>query len=56
MSAGLISFLLAVGSSVWIFTKFQRYSGNNTQRSVIAAGISGVVIFLVAFVILGLIF
>jgi hypothetical protein len=33
-----------------------RNTGNLTQRSVIAAGISGLVIFFAAWVILGLIF
>jgi hypothetical protein len=55
MSSGVISFLLAVGSATWIFTKFQRYSGNNTKQSTIAAAISALFIFIVAFAVLNLI-
>jgi len=51
MSAGLVSFLFAAGASTWLYTKFQKYSGNNTQQSVIATGISAVVIFIVFFFI-----
>jgi hypothetical protein len=55
MGAGLISFLFAAGAATWIYTKFQRYSGNNTQQSLMASGISGLMIFLVFFLILKLI-
>jgi hypothetical protein len=55
MGAGLISFLFSIGAATWIYTKFQRYSGNNTQQSVFAAGISGLVIFIIFFAILKLI-
>jgi hypothetical protein len=51
MSAGVVSFLLAIGSSTWIYAKFQRSSGNNTKQSVIAAGICFILIFIVFFYI-----
>jgi membrane protein YdbS with pleckstrin-like domain len=48
MSAGVVSFLFAIGASTWIYAKFQRSSGNNTQQSLIAAGICFVLIFIVS--------
>jgi hypothetical protein len=47
MSPAMVSFLFAAGAGTWIYTKFQRSSGNNTQQSAIAAAISGMVIFIV---------
>lgn len=55
MSRGLISVLLAIGSSAWVYAQLQRRSGNNTRQSLMAAGIGAVVIFVVIFVILGMI-
>jgi hypothetical protein len=56
MSEGLIAFLVAVGATAWIYNKFMRTTGGLTQRSFLAAGISGIVIFLVVWFTLGLIF
>ncbi|MBI2589023.1 hypothetical protein HYW35_02370 [Candidatus Saccharibacteria bacterium] len=55
MGKGFISFLLTVGACTWIYGKFQRYSGNNTQQSLTAVGVAGVLIFIVSFVVLSLI-
>jgi hypothetical protein len=55
MGRGVISLLLAIGGAAWLYNKFQRSSGNNTRQSAIASLISAVVIFLVVFVILGMI-
>jgi hypothetical protein len=55
MSPAVISIMFAAGASVWIYTKFQRFSGNNTQQSAIAAGISAVVIFFVFYTVFNLI-
>jgi uncharacterized membrane protein YdjX (TVP38/TMEM64 family) len=52
MSAGLIAFLLALGASAWIYNKMMRTTGNNTQNSLVAAGASGFLIFIVAFFIM----
>jgi hypothetical protein len=49
MSPFLVSFLFTAGATTWIYTKFQRYSGNNTQQSAIAAGVAGLFIFIVFF-------
>jgi len=43
----LISTLFTVGAATWIFNKAQRYSGNNTRQSVIVAGISAALIFII---------
>lgn len=55
MNAVGISLLLAVGASAWLYTKFMRYSGNNTKQAAIATSVSGIIIFVVFYLILGLI-
>jgi predicted membrane-bound mannosyltransferase len=55
MGNGVIAFLIAISATVWIYSKFMRSSGSNTQRSIIAAAISGLAIFLVALFALGFI-
>lgn len=55
MSAVGISLLFAVGIGAWVYTKFMRYSGNNTQQAAIATGVSAVVIFVVVYLIVGVI-
>jgi hypothetical protein len=47
MSPVLVSLMFTAGASTWIYTKFQRYSGNNTRQSAIATGISALIIFIV---------
>lgn len=55
MSAAVVSLLFALGIGTWLYTKFMRYSGNNTQQSAIATGVSAVIIFVVLYLILGLV-
>ncbi len=55
MGKGLIAFLIAVSATAWIYNKFMRTTGNLTQRSFIAASTTGLVVFIVAFIILSLI-
>lgn len=52
MSNAVISFLFAAGSGTWIYTKFMRYTGNNTKNAVIGAGISAAIIFSIFYSIL----
>lgn len=52
MGKGLISFLLAIGAGTWIYNKFMRITGSLTERSVIAATVSGIAIFLVSLLVL----
>ena len=47
----MVSIMFTAGAATWIYTKFQRYSGNNTQQSAIAAGVAGLFIFIVFFYI-----
>jgi hypothetical protein len=47
MSPFIVSFLVAVGAGAWIYTKFQRSSGNNTQQSAKAAGVAALIIFII---------
>jgi len=49
MSAFMVSLLFTVGASTWIFTKLQRYSGNNTKQSTIAASVCALLIFIIFF-------
>ena len=51
MSPALVSFLFTAGASTWIYTKFQRYSGNNTKQSLIASAICAVLIFTIFYYI-----
>ena len=51
MSPFLISFLVSTGAAIWIYNKFQRHSGNNTQQSAKAAAVSGLAIFIVLYFI-----
>jgi hypothetical protein len=45
MSAALVSFFFTAGAAGWLYTKFQKYSGNNAKSAAIATGVSAVVIF-----------
>ena len=55
MSNSLIALIASVSAGVWIYTKIMRSSGNNNSSSITVAVISGVVIFAVAVLLLGLI-
>lgn len=43
--------MFTAGASAWLYTKFQRYSGNNTQQSLIATAVCAILIFIVFFYI-----
>jgi hypothetical protein len=50
MSAVLLSALLSMGASVWIFTKLQNQTGyGNSRNAFIGAGIAFVLLFVVVF-------
>lgn len=55
MSNGIIAFLISVGFATWVYAKFQRQTGNNTQTSLIAAGASALVVFLILWSLLNMI-
>lgn len=46
MSVVVIAFLMALGGGGWIYTYFMRTSGSNTGRSLVAAAVSGILIFI----------
>jgi hypothetical protein len=56
MGAGLISIFAAIGSATWLFNRLQRNSGNNTQQSLIGAGLFALLVFLIFFVMLNFAF
>jgi hypothetical protein len=47
MSPVVVSLLFTAGAATWIYTKLQRYSGNNTKQSAIGAAVSAIFIFIV---------
>jgi len=42
-----VSGLITLGIGVWVYLKFQKYSGNNTKQSALAAGVASILIFTV---------
>jgi hypothetical protein len=55
MNAFLVSFLFTAGAATWIYTKLQKYSGNNTKQSAMAAGFLGLIILFIFYTIFKLI-
>jgi len=55
MGKGLVSLMFAVGAGTWLYSHFQQTSGNNTQRSLTAAAITGLVLFIFFFAVLSLV-
>lgn len=41
-----VAFLASLGFGAWIFSKVQRQTGGNTSNSLVVAGGSGVLLFL----------
>lgn len=52
MGPGIISLMLAVGATAWIYAKFMRRTGGLGTQSIILAGILGFFIFIISFLIL----
>jgi len=53
MGNGLTAFLISIGISAWIFNKIYKTTGGDTSRSLSAAAVAGVLIFLISLTILG---
>lgn len=51
----MVSLFFAAGAATWIYTKLQRYSGNNTKQSVIGAGFLGLIILFIFYTVFKLI-
>ncbi|MGZ6005239.1 MAG: hypothetical protein ACXWLH_03735 [Candidatus Saccharimonadales bacterium] len=53
MSTFMISLLIAVGSTAWIYNKFaKRTGGGNLKPAVIGAAVTGVILFIIVFLTL----
>lgn len=52
MGAFGISLILSIGGAAWVYNKTQQRNGGLVQQSLIAAGVSGVVLFIVTITIL----
>lgn len=52
----MIGIVLGIGVGGWVYAKLQRYTGGNTQSSLIGAGLCGALAALVAITLLGLLF
>ena len=51
MSPFVVTLVFTAGAATWIYTKFQKYNGNNTQQSAIATGVAAAFIFIVFYFI-----
>jgi len=51
MGPVVVALLLAIGASTWIYSKFMRTTGNNGRSSIVAAGVAGLFIFGLAWMI-----
>jgi hypothetical protein len=52
MGAAVIALMLSVGSAAWVYSKFMNSTGNNTKTALTAAGVVGVILFVIALIIL----
>ncbi|MBI4034360.1 hypothetical protein HY380_00510 [Candidatus Saccharibacteria bacterium] len=52
MSSFLIAFLFTVGASTWAYGRLQRNTGNDTRRSLTAVSISGLLLFVIVYLVL----
>ncbi len=55
MSIILISLLIALSASAWIYSKLMRSTGGITKNALTAAGIAGSLIFVILLVITNLV-
>ncbi len=55
MTNGVISFLLAIGTATWVYSKFHRSTGGNTQNALMGAGVVGIIVFILMFTLLSFI-
>jgi len=56
MSTFVVALLTALGGGTWIFTKMQRTTGGaDPKQSLLFAGIAGLIVFILVFIIFGFI-
>jgi biotin transporter BioY len=53
-SAPMIGFLVGISAAAWVYSKTMRRTGNNTQSSLILAGLAGFIVFVMVWIIAGL--
>jgi hypothetical protein len=54
MANWLIALLIAISASVWVYAKFMRSTGNNSKNAGVAAGITGLLVFVLILIITNL--
>lgn len=54
MANWLIAFFIGLSASVWVYTKLMRKTGNNSQSSIMAAGVTGLLLFVVSLMALSM--
>lgn len=55
MSSTVVSLLLAIGVSGWVYSKTSRSTGGNTQSAITAAAATGILAFIVMWIVMGFI-
>jgi len=56
MSNFVVALMLSAGVSGWVYSQVQRRNGGITQKSLIAAGVAGVISLIVMWTVLLMIF
>jgi len=52
MSDFVIAFFVAIAGGTWLYNRLMRHTGNNTKNSLVAAGASAVLLFILMIIIL----
>jgi hypothetical protein len=55
MGPFLISLFITAGACAWLYNYLQKRSGGNTEQTIIATGVTGMIMLLVLYTALGLI-
>lgn len=55
MGNTLIAFLVAISAATWIYSKMMRNTGGLTKSALTVAAISGVLVFVLVLILIGLI-
>lgn len=53
MNKSLVSFMLAIGVSTWVYTKMLKSTGHNIKGSVVVASVTFIAVFVVGYIMLG---
>jgi hypothetical protein len=55
MSNGVIAFLIGLGFAGWMYSKIYRSTGGNTRNALITAGVAGLAVFVIIFIIFNMV-